>query len=582
MSSGPNRGTTQLSTRFLVYYALAYLLLIGSLGFFIDRETRSALVEDLVMSLEVNAEIARKTIPADVSQLGDWADSIFAVGRFRVTVIDSDGAVLADSHTDPEVMENHANRPEVIDALAGGIGRDSRTSLSTGFAQHYLALPIEDGLILRVSVSERSVADRLAPVRSEILIASLVIGLIGVATVAWLARRMARPIERLTNTTLSIAAGDLDSRPVRSSVREIDQLGQAISQLAEDVGRRLNQTESANETLEVVLGALPQGTVLIGPDDEIIYANPMAYELLGSIPDELSGLDPHVFQTAIRETRVSRHPTDLVVDHGSPVRRIRGVATPFHADERILFIVVDVSDRERSASVRRDFVANASHELKTPVASIISSSEALRTALDKDPEATRRFAENIEAAARQLDRLVSDLLDLSRLERETPGTEPVRIDLILQDQAHQIRDDAEAVRISVTVDTVPATVVGSHRDLSIACRNLFENAVRYTSAGGSVAATASVADGWVTIEVADTGVGIPTRDLDRVFERFYRVDNARSRSTGGTGLGLAIVKHTVESHHGMVEARSELGRGSTFRLKLPIASNGDSGPIALA
>jgi signal transduction histidine kinase len=393
---------------------------------------------------------------------------------------------------------------------------------------------------------------------------------------------MARPIERLTDTTLSIAAGDLDVLPIRSSVREIDQLGRAISQLAQDLGRRLSQTESANETLEVVLGALPQGTVLVAHDDVIIYANPMAYELLGSVPDELSGLDPHVFQTGIREARASRQPVDLVVDHGYPIRRIRGVATPFLGDDRILFIVVDVSDRERSASIRRDFVANASHELKTPVASIISSSEALRTALGKDPAAERRFAENIEASARQLDRLVSDLLDLSRLEREEPGSEPVRIDLILQDQTRQIRDEAEAAGIDISVETVPITVVGSHRDLSIACRNLFENAVRYTGAGGTVTASASVADGWVTIEVTDTGVGIPTRDLDRVFERFYRVDNARSRSTGGTGLGLAIVKHTVESHKGTVEVQSELGRGTTFRLRLPLASNGDSDPGALA
>lgn len=574
MSSGGRRGATPLSIRFLVYYALTYLVLIGALGWFVDREVRTGLIEDLVASLETNAEVARTSMPSDPGELGAWADSIFAAGGFRVTVIDVDGVVVADSHSDPAVMENHAGRPEVEAALAGDVGRASRTSVSTGFSQHYLALPPENGLILRVSVSERSVADRLAPIRSRIISASILVGLIGVVAVAALARRLAGPIEELTETTLTIAAGDLEARPMGSSVLEIDQLGRAISQLAGELGDKLTETVGANETLEVVLGALPQGTLLVGTDDTIIYANPTAYELLGSVPDTLAHLDPYPFQTVVRGAREARQPMDIVVDHGTPMRRLRGVATPFTGDSRILLIVVDVSDRERSASVRRDFVANASHELKTPVSSIISSSEALRTALDRDPTTARRFAGLIETAARQLDRLVSDLLDLSRLERESPGSDPVRIDQVLAEEVRHVSEHAEAAGVTVTVETDPATVPGSRRDLSIACRNLLENAITYTPRGGSVMATAKTDGDSVVVEVSDTGSGIPTRDLERVFERFYRVDNARSRETGGTGLGLAIVKHTVESHGGVVEARSELARGSTFTVRLPSATAG--------
>jgi signal transduction histidine kinase len=399
---------------------------------------------------------------------------------------------------------------------------------------------------------------------------------LGVGIVALLAGRMARPIEHLTNTTLDIASGDLEVRPKRSSIKEIDQLGRAISNLAEELGKKLAQTESANETLEVVLGALPEGTILVGSDETIVYANPTAYMLLGSVPDVLSGLDPHTFQSAVREAKESRQLVDLVVDHGHPTRRLRAVATPFLGDSRILLIIVDVSDRERAASIRRDFVANASHELKTPVSSIISSTEALRIALDRDPAAAGKFADHIEAAARQLDRLVSDLLDLSRLERETPGSDPVRIDMVVAEQARQITSQADDSGISLTIDVEPAIVAGSLRDLSIAMRNLLENAVRYTEAGGSISASARVAGDSVVVAIADTGAGIPIRDIERVFERFYRVDNARSRETGGTGLGLAIVKHTVESHGGRVEVQSELGRGSTFTVHLPVASNGDN------
>lgn len=573
---------TPLSTRFLIYYAVAYLVLIGALGWFADREVRSALVEDLVASLEIDARVAQTSMPAEEAGLDDWAHLVFEAGGFRVTVIATDGVVLADSHTDPAVMGNHARRPEVIAALNGVVGRDSRRSISTGFSQHYLALPPVDGLILRVSLSEVAVADRLAPIRSRIVIASMLLGLIGVVTVAVLARRMARPIERLTDATLSIASGYLEMKPSRSSIREIDQLGQAIANLAEDLGDRLSQTETANETLEVVLGALPEGTILVGPEEGIMYANPTAYALLGSVPNELSGLDPHTFQTTVREARDTRQPVDLVVDHGSPARRLHAVAIPFAGDRRILLIVVDVSERERSASIRRDFVANASHELKTPVSSIISSSEALRTALERDPSAANKFAGHIEAAAHQLDRLVSDLLDLSRLERETPGTDPVRIDLVLNEEANHVREEADLGGVAVEVETVAATVAGSRRDLAIAFRNLLENAIRYTAAGGSVRATGRISEKDVVIQVVDTGAGIPSRDLTRVFERFYRVDNARSRSTGGTGLGLAIVKHAVESHGGTVEAQSELGQGSTFTVRLPLIGNGDSGTTPLA
>ncbi|MDH3462291.1 MAG: HAMP domain-containing protein, partial [Acidimicrobiia bacterium] len=362
MSSRP-RPSSRLSVRFLLYYAVTYLILIGSLGWFVDRQVREALVEDLVAGLETSAEVARVNMPNQIDEMGAWAKTVFAAGEFRVTVIDTGGVVVADSHSDPTVMENHSTRPEVAAALAGAIGRDSRTSLSTGFAQHYVALPVTDGLVLRVSISERSVAERLAPIRAQILFASILIGLIGVAAVALLARRLALPIQQLTDATLSIAAGERYRRPARSSISEIDQLGMAISQLADDLGSRITQTESVSATLEIVLGALPQGTILVAADDDILYANPKAYQLLGAVPDSLAGLDPHRFQMAVREARDSRQPVDVLVDHGSPIRRLRGVATPFTDDSRILLIILDATDRERVASVRRDFVANASHEL---------------------------------------------------------------------------------------------------------------------------------------------------------------------------------------------------------------------------
>ncbi|HEY7470088.1 MAG TPA: ATP-binding protein [Acidimicrobiia bacterium] len=399
----------------------------------------------------------------------------------------------------------------------------------------------------------------------------VVLGLIaGLALVYWMAHRLGAQLTALTDQAIALSQQAAGESLLRSQFGEIDDLAVAIATLVEDGRARLSEAERASATLEVVLGALPQGTVLLDDDDRVIYANPAAVELLGSVPENLSGLTPFGFQSVVRECRSNRSPSSRVVEHGKPIRQLRGTATPYSDDRRILLVVADVTDRERAASIRRDFVANASHELKTPVAAIIASSEALQVSLERGDSSSARFARQIESSSRQLDRLVTDLLDLSRLERDEPELDQLSLDHLVREEVERIRPMAEERGIAVTVEAEPVQVAGSRRDVAIAVRNLLDNAVRYTDAGGSIGARLITVDGDAVLRVTDTGEGIPTRDLGRVFERFYRVDNARSRATGGTGLGLAIVKHVVESHGGTVEAVSELGAGSTFTVHLPV------------
>jgi two-component system sensor histidine kinase SenX3 len=203
------------------------------------------------------------------------------------------------------------------------------------------------------------------------------------------------------------------------------------------------------------------------------------------------------------------------------------------------------------------------------VSSIIASSEALQIAVGRNDDSSVGFAQQIDRSARQLDRLVADLLDLSRLERDQPEMEPLSLDLLVREEVERLRPAAEEKGIDLTFDLSPAQIAGSRRDIAIAVRNLLDNAVRYTGAGASAGAALETLDDEVVLRISDSGEGIPTKDLSRVFERFYRVDAARSRSTGGTGLGLAIVKHVVESHGGTVSVESELGRGSVFTVRLP-------------
>ena len=560
---------TKLSTRLLLIYTLILLPVLGLMAVVVDRVARDTLLGDIEENLAVAAELAFTSLPADPGGFQAWADEIFEIGAFRTTLIDEDGVVLADSHTDPATMDNHGQREEILEAEAGQVGIAQRVSESTGFDQLYVALPPRDGLFIRTSVPTRVINDDLNSLRWAIVISGLAVGVLGVLVVGLFARRMARPIEELTDQAMAAANGEPSVAPRRSKIAELDQLGLAIATMASSLGSRVVDAEQASETLDVVLSALPQGTVLVEADESVVYANPSAEALLGVVPEELSALAPFQFQSAVREARDADESVRAEAEHGLPVKKLQAVATPFAEDGRVLLLIIDVTQRERADSVRRDFVANASHELKTPVATIVASAEAMQIAMSRGDESAVGFAQRVEDSARQLDRLVSDLLDLSRLEREEPDLATTRVDLMVRDEVERVRKRSNDKGVSLSVSTQPATAEVSNRDLSIAVRNLLDNAIRYTDEGGSIDVSVTESDD-LAITVADTGIGIPTRDLERVFERFYRVDSARARATGGTGLGLSIVKHVAVSHGGTVSVSSELGVGTSVTMSLPI------------
>jgi signal transduction histidine kinase len=321
---------------------------------------------------------------------------------------------------------------------------------------------------------------------------------------------------------------------------------------------------------------MPEGVVLFDPTGRAILANPAAATLLGRAPQTVEALLPLDLREAVRAVRAGREPRATELEVGAPARTVRADAVPAAEDGSVLLVLRDVTEARRLEAVRRDFVANASHELKTPVASIRAAAETLRTVAGEDPEAVAAFAERIEREAVRLSRIVSDLLDLSRLETggEAEGEE-VRLDALVREEVERVRPAAEEAGLTLALELEPApSVRGSARDLALMVRNLLDNAVAYTRPGGRVDVAVRAEGGEVVLTVADTGIGIPSRDLDRIFERFYRVDRARSRETGGTGLGLSIVRHVVENHRGTVRVRSELGRGSTFEVRLPAAGPG--------
>jgi two-component system phosphate regulon sensor histidine kinase PhoR len=338
-----------------------------------------------------------------------------------------------------------------------------------------------------------------------------------------------------------------------------------------DLRLRVETSEEARRSAELILGSMQEGVVLFDAEGRSRFANLAAERHLGAAPASADTILPLSVREAVELARTNRTPVIREAETGVPPRVLQGSVTPIE-DGSVLLVVRDVTEARRADQVRRDFVANASHELKTPAATIQAAAETILTAVYDDPSVVPRFASQLEREAVRLSRIVSDLLDLSRLEAGSQLEEVIALDVVLRDEGERFEDRAAeaGVALSIRADDVPR-VRGSARDLALLTRNLVDNAIRYTARGGRVDVTLDAEDGDVILAVEDSGIGIPTRDLPRVFERFYRVDRARSRETGGTGLGLAIVKHIVENHGGQISVRSELGQGTRFEVRLPAA-----------
>lgn len=346
---------------------------------------------------------------------------------------------------------------------------------------------------------------------------------------------------------------------------------------AEEAARRARAGEEERRRMDLVLSSMHEGVVLFDPAGQTVFANPAAERHLGTVPRSLAALLPLSIQEAARHGAEAQESGSTDAEVGSPPRWLRASTVPVGEDGTVLLVVRDVTEAKRLDEIRRDFVANASHELKTPAASIQAAAETIQTAALDDPEVIPRFAAQLEREAVRLSRIVGDLLDLSRLESGSELDETVALGAVLRDEVERFHDPAAeaGVVLSVRAENV-ARVRGSARDLALLVRNLVDNAIRYTRTGGRVDVVVELDGGEVVLSVSDTGLGIPQRDLPRIFERFYRVDRARSRETGGTGLGLSIVRHVVENHGGRISVESELGRGTRFEIRVPAVPSGSS------
>lgn len=520
------------------------------------------------------------------SPLNVWVTKMATSGA-RVTVITATGQVLADSQSDPQTMENHAGRPEVRDALEKGQGQSIRHSVTINRDLLYYAarLPVANGppVVLRFALPVQTVDEEMWDFRKRLWLASLVMLLVtGIASLV-ISRSFSGRVERLQKFSLRVAEGDF--RPL-----DADRTGDALESLAISMNETAGRLDRTIRTLTdernlsaAILGSMVEGVAVVSATERLLFANQGFAEILelDSSPQSGRGLVEVMRQTELLEAvrQVLRGEPRVQAEIVTGTLRQRFFAVTVAAvraaeNSGAVIVLHDITDLRKLERVRRDFVANVSHEFKTPLTAIQGFTETLLAGALDDPQNRIRFLEIILDHSRRLARLTDDLLELSRMDAEKIELEIRRLNVpqFVQGCVETAQRPAaeKDLRISVNLQQLIPDIAADRRRLAEVLQNLLDNALQYTPSGGQIMVSASANGSEVTFTVSDTGIGIPQADQPRIFERFYRVDAARSREVGGTGLGLSIAKHLVEAHGGRIWVESDVGQGSQFHFSVPI------------
>ena len=550
----------------------------------IDERIENTLVAEARLAADL---IARGTPLSTVPELDDEADRIGQLIGARTTFIAPDGTVVGDSFETLQgiaAMENHAQRPEVVEARATGLGRTRRYSATLKMDMLYVAVPVKHPsiAIVRVALPLTDAGNQLQAVLSA-TVTALGLALVGASIIAFvISQRIGRRVRLVSDVARRYRSGDLTPAPLGFGDDEIGAVARALDRSVQDVGRRLAEQARDRSRMEAILAGMVEGVIVVDPQARLQLVNDAARQMLKL--DEVGIGRPYVetlrlpaVVELVAGVLFGRTPDALQFSPPrDPERTIIARAAPAAgaAEHGVVLVLHDISDLRRADQIRRDFVANVSHELRTPLTAIRGYVEAL-TDGNATPEESRRFIDVIGRHALRMERLVKDLLRLARLDARQEPLELVSCDTRgLADAV--VADVAPAAlerhqRFDVRIEPGAESVRADPAKLHDALRNLVANAVTYSPAQTTILVDARRVDHRVEISVSDQGPGIPEEDLSRVFERFYRVDKSRARDPGGTGLGLAIVKHLVELHGGNVRVENRPEGGAKFTIALPAA-----------
>lgn len=570
---------------------LATTVIIGALA---HHQLKRVLTEEIDGVLRDKASIVAALAEEALasSHLGTLQQRAAELGKStqtRITLIQPDGKVVADSMGNPARMDNHLTREEVQEALTGEVGDSMRLSATVDRVLFYVARPVaRDGKLLgvvRVAIPLATVEGRLAQMRSTLVVGGVVGIIVALLVGGWVARRTTVPIREMIEVAEAMRSGDYDRRVRTIPNNEIGLLGDTFNRLGQELTDRVTSLSREKAQLQAMLSAMAEGVIAVDDSDTILFCNETARTMLD---------DNHIERAGRRLWESTRLlPIRELVDraragHRAPSREItllggkralilNVIATSFSGGggaHGVIVVLHDMSELRRLEGIRRDFVANVSHELKTPLTSIKGYVETLLGGALHDERNNVRFLEKIGLHVEQLTNLVQDLLHLARI--ESTDASLIRLDKVdWRDVVreviphHELSLRQKGLLLETAMGEEPIVVMGDRKAMIQIAENLVDNAIKYTPANGKVRVSARVENGWGCLEVADTGIGIPEQDIARVFERFYRVDKARSRDVGGTGLGLSIVKHLAQSMQGEVTVESKLDRGTCFKVLLP-------------
>ena len=586
--------------KFFWRLALTFLTLLGcvlvAVDFLAEHTLRSNYESDSFHELQSISRVVRQQklpltsippkTPEEKAALNAWIANAAASGA-RVTVISVDGTVLADSETESDTMENHATRPEVVDAMRSGEGRSTRTSVSVKRALLYYAfreyLPGDVPVIVRLALPLEGVEEPLAKFRINLLVGSLLIFLIAGAVGLLMSRTYTDRVERLREFSRRVAEGDFRPLPPDGTGDTLEALGSSLNQTASRLDRTIRTLTEERNLSSAILGSMVEGVAVVNGAERLVFANPGFASILGLDVPPVSGssLLEVVRQTelieAVRRVLAGEPRVEAEIATGT-LRQHFFAATvaSVRAGETSGAVIVlhDITELRKLERVRRDFIANVSHEFRTPLTAIQGFAETLIAGALDDPQNRGRFLNIILEHARRLARLTEDLLKLSQMDADRLELEirPVKVAQLVESCYETARHRAAEKELNLALDVSDhlPDVAGDARRLQEVLQNLLDNAIQYTLPGGKIVLTADLKNEEVIFTVADTGIGIPTADQPRIFERFYRVDAARSREAGGTGLGLAIAKHLIEAQGGRIWVESEIGVGSKFHFSAPV------------
>ncbi|WP_336770911.1 two-component system histidine kinase PnpS [Paenibacillus sp. MMO-58] len=517
------------------------------------------------------------------------AENLKTYADTRVTFIAGDGTVLGDSDHAPETMDNHSTRVEVVEAHKDGIGRAIRYSDTLKENLLYVALAVDPSdphsNVIRLAMSLKEVDKSIDQLWTVLIIGLLILFIVAAFISYRIALSLTRPLEQITKVAQRIKQMDYKARVKVRKQDEVGELGHAINAMAESLEVQMTRIRQNESQLESVLDNMINGVMMIDPAGKILLMSRRAGELLGISSGELVGRNyaeakqQYELSQLIQEALEGReHIREEITFYFPEERLLELNLVPIHQENQefggVLLVLADVTAIRRLERMRSEFVANVSHELKTPIAAVKGFAETLLGGAVNDEETARSFLQIIYDESDRLNRLIGDILALSKIESKRVPLyfSPVEMDSFMTKTVTMMESEAAKKSIKLQLEMEHGLYVEADEDrLRQIMMNVIANGVNYTPEGGKVSVhIESIDEDHIRIQISDTGIGIPKKDLPRIFERFYRVDKARSRSSGGTGLGLSIVKHLVELHKGTIAVTSAVGVGSTFVIELPV------------